>query len=320
MVLSSCFKEEEGIEPVDRGGAIVKTISTGENGDYSDQVFYDIENNVEVKVVDRASWDLGFETTPTGVVVRLNTSNTMQASKTGETDFSAISDITTFPLDYYWDRSDGSVDSVALKDWIIGGVPTNEVFILDLGETVDLVQRGFRKLQILGVTATDFTIRYANIDGSNEQTRVIPKEVNKNQTCFSFSGAGSVVNIEPDANDWDLLFTQYLHTFYDSDPEIYYSVHGVLLNPTKTKGARVFDKEFSEISISDVAVYPLTNKLDVIGYEWKLFDFATELYTVDITKNYIIQDRSGAYYKMRFTDFYNTGGVKGNPQFELVKL
>ena len=320
LLLTSCFKEEVAIEPFDRGGAITKTISTGTNGDYSNQVFYDIGNNQEVKVVDRTTWDLGFETSPTGTTIRLNTGNTMQASKTGVTDFNSITDITSITLDWFWDRSCGSSDSVALKDWISGGTPSNEVFIVDLGETPNLVARGFKKIQILGMTVTDFTIKYANINGSNEHTLVIPKETSKNQTCFSFAGNGSIVSIEPDANDWDILFGQYLHTFHDSDPEIYYSVNGVLLNPKNVKAAKVFDKEYSSISIDDVSLYPLQIESDVIGYEWKIFDFVTELYTVDPAKNYIIQDRNGIYYKLRFVDFYNTGGVKGNPKFEIKAL
>ncbi|MDB4088694.1 hypothetical protein N9544_03625 [Flavobacteriales bacterium] len=320
LIVTSCFKEESAIEPYDRGDAIIKTISTGTNGDYSNQIFYDIGNNREVKVVDRTTWDLGFETTPTGTSIRLNTANKMQASKTGITNFSSIADITTMTLNYFWDRSGGSADSVALKDWIIAGVTTNEVFIVDLGETPALSLRGFKKLQVLGMTSTEFTIKYSNIDGSNEHTLLIPKDISKNQTCFSFAGNGKVVSIEPDAGDWDVLFSQYLHTFYDSDPVVSYSVNGVLLNPSNVKAAEVFDKEYASITIDDVSSYTLTNELDVIGYDWKLFDFDTQIYQVDPSKCYIIQDRNGFYFKLRFVDFYNIAGIKGYPKFEMKGL
>lgn len=319
-LFTSCFKEEVPIEPYDRGGATIKTIETGNNGDYSNQIFYDINDNKEVKVVNRTTWDLGFETTPAGTLVRLNTANLMQASKTGETDFTAITDISSLTLNWFWDRSNGSTDSVALNDWIIAGVPTNEVFIIDLGEKPSLAARGYKKMQVLGMTATDFTIKYANVDGTNEHTLVISKDNTKNQTCFSFAGNGSVVNIEPNKGDWDVLFTQYLHTFNDSDPSVYYSVNGVLLNPTNVKAAKVFDKEFASITIDDVATYPLESNWDEIGYDWKSFDFVTEIYTIEPQKNYIIQDRNGLYYKLRFVDFYSDGGIKGYPKFEVKGL
>ena len=320
FTITSCFKEENPIDPFDRGDAVTKTINTGNNGDYGDQIFYDLSGNREVKVIDRTSWDLAFETAAGSEIVRLNEASKMQASKTGITDFNAITNLTSLTLTFDWDKASGSEDSLALKDWITAGVPSNEVFIIDLGETPNLAVRGYKKLQILGVTATDFTIKYANINGSNEHTKTIPKQTAKNHTCFSFSGDGNVVDAEPDNDSWDLLFTQYLHTFYDSDPAVSYSVNGVLLNPKSVKAAKVFDKDFSAITISDVANYPLLSDWNTIGYDWKIFDFDTEIYQVDVTKNYIIKDRLGFYFKLRFVDFYNDSGIKGYPKFEFVRL
>ncbi len=320
VVATSCFKEEDPITPFDRGDSITQVISTGDNGDYGDQVFYDISGNKVVKVIDRTSWDLGFETSPTGTTVRLNGANKMQASKTGITDFNAITNITSLTLTFDWDRASGSQDSVALLDWISGGIPTNEVFIIDRGETPSLSVRGFKKLQIISVNATEYVIKYANVNGSNEQTKTIPKQTDKNFTCFSLAGNGDIVNAEPDADDWDLVFTQYLHTFYDSDPAVYYSVNGVLLNPKNVKAALVSDKNYADITINEVSTHPLSGFWNTIGYDWKIFDFDTELYQIDFNKSYLILDRKGLYYKLRFIDFYNSSGVKGFPKFEFQKL
>ena len=320
VVATSCFKEEDPITPFDRGNSTTQVISTGNNGDYGDQVYYSISDNNVVKVVDRTSWDLGFETTSAGTVVRLNGANKMQASTTGITDFTAVTNLTSLTLTFDWDKASGSVDSVALMDWISGGVATNEVFIVDRGETPSLSSRGYKKVQILSVTNTEYVIRYANVDGSNDQTKTIPKQLNKNFTCFSLAGSGDVINAEPDADDWDLVFTQYMHTFYDSDPYVYYSVNGVLLNPKNVKAALVLDKAYSDITIDEVSTNPLSGFWNRIGYDWKIFDFTTELYQIDFNKSYLLLDRKGFYYKLRFIDFYNSSGIKGYPKFEFEKL
>lgn len=320
VLVSSCFKEEDPIKPFDRGDSITQVISTGSTGDYGDQVYFDFSANRVVKVIDRTSWDLAFETSPTGTIVRLNGSNIMQASKTGITDFNAVTNLTSLNLTFDWDKASGSTDSVALKDWIVNGIPTNEVFIIDRGEKPDLSFRGFKKLQILSASTTEYQIRYANVDGSNEQTKTIPKLTAKNFTNFSFDGSGDVVDKEPDAADWDIVFTQYLHTFYDSEPAVYYSVNGVLLNAKNVKAVEIRNKNYTEITLNDVARFPLSDNWNAIGYEWKIFDFITEIYTIDFTRNYIVQDRNGFYYKMRFIDFYNDSGIKGHPKFEFVKL
>lgn len=320
VIATSCFKEENPITPFDRGDAITQVISTGDDGKYGDQVYFDISGNKVVKVIDRTSWDLGFETTPTGTTIRLNGSNIMQASKTGITDFTAITNFTTLNLTFDWDRANGSEDSVALLDWISGGTPTNEVFIVDRGTTPNLAARGFKKLQVISVNSNEYLIRYANVDGSNEQTKTIPKQTSKNFTCFSFDGNGDIVDAEPDAAGWDIVFTQYLHTFYDSDPAINYSVNGVLLNPKNVKATLISDKNYDDITIDEVSTNPLSGYWNAIGFDWKIFDFGTELFQIDFNKNYIILDRKGFYYKLRFIDFYNASGVKGHPKFEFEKL
>lgn len=322
LILFSCFKEEEPIAPFDRGEVITRTINTntGNNGDYGKQIFFDFEANKIVRTNDRNAWDLAFDTKSDDRYVRINTASKMQVAKTGQTDFNGFTSLSGLSLVFDWDKASGSTDSLALKDWIIGGVPTNEVFVIDLGENPNLTIRGFRKMQILAVSPTDYTVKYANIDGSNEQTKSIPKDSDKNHTCFTFSGAGSVVDIEPNTDDWDVVFTQYFHTFYDSDPAISYSVNGVLLNHNKVKAVKVKDKTFENTSFSDLSLYTLTNNWNVIGYDWKTFDFGTTVYEMDPTNNYLIQSRNGIYYKLRFIDFYSDMGIKGYPKFEFIGL
>lgn len=318
--LTSCEKEEEPIQPFDRGATKVVSINTGVNGDYSKQIFYDLNANEIVKTVDRISWDLGFESAPTGVNVTLNSSNKMQAARTAYSDFYGFTSLQGMTLDYKWDHSSGLADSLALKDWLSNGLPTNKVFVVDRGDAPDASARGLKKLQILSATATEYTIKYANINGTDEHTFVVTKDGTKNNTCFTFDNGGAIVDVEPNKNDWDVLFTQYTYSFYVADPPLPYMVNGTLLNRTVCKAVKVFDKNFQDITIDDVSDYTLNDTLDVVGYDWKYFDMATSQYSVYDYKNYILQDKLGFYYKLRFVDFYDDQGIKGTPKFEIERL
>ena len=64
----------------------------------------------------------------------------------------------------------------------------------------------------------------------------------------------------------------------------------------------------------------LTNQSDVIGYDWKYYDFDDGVYTIEPDHNYVIRDRDGFIYKLRYIDFYSDLGEKGYPTFEFVRL
>lgn len=320
IVFTSCLKEEEPIPPFDRGGIQLGGIDINDNADYSKQIYYDIDKNEVVRTVDRSSWDLAFETTPTGVNILTNTASKVTVSKTGETNFNAVTDLSALSLNYKWDDASGNEDSLALRDWIFGGVPTNEVFVVDRGEKPSLVARGFKKLKVVSVNSSEFVIEYANINGTDFQTKTIPKNTNKHYTAFSFDEGGKIVEVEPNKTEWDFVITQYLATFYDLTPQLSYSVNGILINKKECKGVKVFDKEFSEISLSDVGVYLLNDSANVIGFEWKQYDFDEATYAVVPGMNYILQSKKGLYYKLRMVDFYSTTGLKGSPRFEFELL
>ena len=58
----------------------------------------------------------------------------------------------------------------------------------------------------------------------------------------------------------------------------------------------------------------------MIGYDWKYYNLDAALYTIEPGLAYVIRDRDGFYYKLRFIDFYSEAGEKGYPKFEYVRL
>ena len=74
-------------------------------------------------------------------------------------------------------------------------------------------------------------------------------------------------------------------------------------------------------TIDDAIIFSgFSNKKNIIGYNWKYFDFDTQTYTVKTYITYVIRNNSNEYYKMRFIDFYNEVGEKGFPKIEIQKL
>jgi hypothetical protein len=159
---------------------------------------------------------------------------------------------------------------------------------------------------------------FANLDGTNDITMNITKDVNYNFSFLSLNG--NITSIEPLKENWDLTFTQYTYIFYDQTPITPYIVTGCLSNRNKVEVAKVFDKDFADITFADVNNYSFSSDIDAIGYSWKEYDFDTSSYIIYYTKNYIIKTTEGKYYKLHFIDFYDGLGVKGTPTFEFQEL
>jgi hypothetical protein len=99
-----------------------------------------------------------------------------------------------------------------------------------------------------------------------------------------------------------------------------YLVTGVLLNPYKTVAAMDTIHQFEEVSFNIAEKQNFVIQKDIIGYEWKDYDFDNGMYQVDPEKIYILKNRIGYYYKLRFIDYYNSTGEKGFPTFEFLRL
>ncbi|MGQ9864408.1 MAG: hypothetical protein ACUVRD_08030 [Bacteroidia bacterium] len=139
------------------------------------------------------------------------------------------------------------------------------------------------------------------------------------ESLFRFTPQGLVrVSIPP----WHVSFTRYVHPFYDQPIEFrFYPVIGVLLGDN-VEGAVVSSqtKPFAAFSADDINQVSFTARRDVIGYDWKRFDFSQNTYTIDTTRYYVLRIAPFAYWKMRFLDFYGPSGEKGIVTVEILPL
>jgi hypothetical protein len=310
FIYTGCLKKEIAV-PAHEAGDVL-TASVNMDADYKWQIYYDLEQNKVVSQNLKTDWDLGFETSGNGFHVVLNSSKSMAVYNTGTSDFESLTDTSGFFAHKAWDAVSGNTDSTAFGDWRT----TKPVYLVDRGYNSAGISQGIGKIQVLAYDNQSFTIKYANLDNSNENTLVLTKDSSFNYLFFSFDNG--TVSIEPPKTTWDICFTQYTELLPDGNTSIHYLVTGVLLNSHKTSASINNTYTFDEVNLATAKSTPLSQALNAIGYSWKAFNGSN--YTINTTFNYIIKTSEGMYYKLRFIDFYNQSGEKGNPKFEFQQL
>ncbi len=308
-LFSSCFKEDNPVQLQPAGDAKVFQISMG--ADYHRQVYFDF-NSTDTTGSEHTCWDLSFESSDSGWHVWINGSNEAFIANTDTQDFEAVTD--TAGAIWTIDNPDWNIDSTAIGDWRTFRI----VYILDRG-AAKLSGDRFKKIIFQSVNSTQYEIQYANLDGSGLIIYDISKTAGNSFVYFTFDNGGEMKNIEPNNFFWDVLFTRYKTVFYNVDPPLPYLVTGILINPNISVSVDS-SMNFADINYQIAASLSYSNKRDIIGYNWKYYDFSTQAYVVRPYYNYIIRDMEGVYWKLHFIDFYNSIGEKGYPQFEYQRL
>nr|WP_294860672.1 HmuY family protein [uncultured Fluviicola sp.] len=306
-ILGACFKKEIPVQkPVT--GATTMQIELG--GNYANQIYYDLETNSILRQNNREVWDLAFEAGENGFHILLNESRIMAAALSDETDITALT--SDAGLTYTWDFHTGNLDSTAIGDWQSLG----KVYAIDLGTGLSGTNLGKKKLKVVSVNSTEYQIQFADLSSSTIQSFTVPKSTTAGFTYFSMTGSGALKDIEPNKETWDLVFTAYCHVFDSHTP---YSVVGVLSNRYGVKVQEV-SVPFAELKHSDIVESAFENRINVIGYDWKTYNFDNGTYVVNSNRTFVVKTVLGRYYKLRFVDYYDVNGVKGAPKFELQEL
>lgn len=306
-LVSACFKKELPVQkPV--SGASTSQVEMG--GNYANQIYYDLETNTIIRKNNREVWDLAFEAGENGFHVLLNESRLMAAALSSETDINALT--SDAGLTYTWDYHTGNLDSTAIGDWRNVG----KVYAIDLGTSLSGSNLGKKKLKVISVSATEYQVQFADLSATSFQTYTVPKSATAGFTYLSLTGSGSLLDIEPDKETWDLLFTSYCHVFDSHTP---YSVVGVLSNRYGVKVQEV-SIPFADLKYSDIQDANFPSRINVIGYDWKVYDFDNGNYTVNSNRTFVVKTVNSRYFKLRFIDFYDDNGIKGAPKFELQEL
>ena len=317
VFLSSCFRKDELVLPHSPGSVKTDTIPMSNN--YKFQVYVDLDSNTIVNQNLKTESDLGFECTPSGWKIILNTADFMKAADLGVVTFGQAQD--TSHAVWKFDKSDGNPDSLAFGTWyqVKNGdtVSNDHVYAIDRGFDENANPLGIFQVIFDSLANNRYYFRFAPINGGNINSGVVEKEGIVNYMYFTLSAGGSVKRLEPSKDKYDLLFTQYTTLLYTDIGEPYpYLVTGVLTNRNDVEVAIDTLHEFSTITLPQAELLSYSKSLDVIGYEWKSYNFESGAYTVNSNKTYIIRNNDGLTYKLRFVGFYNSNGEKGFPVIE----
>jgi hypothetical protein len=302
IVLTSCLKEYP--VPSNYSPSVGQVqLEMGET--YKNQVYFDLENNNVVAIKDKDAWDIAFARSDTTNHLILNSAKIMGAIHLPNHNL------------------DDQVNT-ATEDWIYespeGHYNESPFYQFDNKSGVYLINGGMNYLgQHQGFYTLSATMQDESVHvewrrvGTTETQEIV---LNRN-TAYNYVGlnltTATEVEIEPPFATWDLKFSVYTHIFDGHSP---YSVVGVLLNPNHVSAEKT-ELLWNAIQLNDFENANLSYNLNIIGYDWKEFNFDQNIFEVFTNFTYLIQSRNGYYFAIRFIDFYNANGVKGFPTFEV---
>ena len=328
LFLTACFTEDELITLPDYQPGETEVLHL-ENSMYSHVSYIDILENTVRSSEYKTQWDLCLSCTDTATSIYLNAAKRMYAAETGTTDFNAITELTGNE-DWKWDFPNGQPDSTALRaasEYTDGLFFTSgKVYIIDRGIDELGTPQGYQKLVVENVSETEYSVRFANLNGNNETTKTITKEGAAFQKQFSFDGGGTINKFEPAKDAWHLKFTQYTTwLFTDEGEAVPYFVQGVLLNSEAGLQIAVDSiSGFENLDITHFNNYEYTNQRDFIGHEWKTVTVDMETmqasYKVNPEITYLIKIDPTTSYKFHFLSYVNELNQKGFPVFEFQRL
>lgn len=323
LLLTSCFKEDDIVEPHPRGNITEVTIGLTQNYQY--QIFYDLSESAITGNQLKTSHDLLLDNSPEGWRVWLNSALFIRLAHTGLTDFEAVSDTTGAV--WLFDKSDGNPDSNAVGVWLdtTNFESRREVMLLDRGIDIAGRPRGIYKFVIDSVNESSWWLRFGKLTDTLYTSIEVRKSDSTRFTAVLFDGEGSVLTAEPPSANWDLLFTQYTTLLFTDIGEAYpYLVTGVLINQQRIEVSIDTVTSFDAIDLTFAASATYNGNLDAIGYDWKKVQgdvtSGNVTYIVRTNVTYLIRESSGYFYKLRFTGFYSDSGEKGYPRFEFQRL
>jgi hypothetical protein len=309
FLFSSCRKEELPVSKKERGDLVSKRIDLGEK--YVNQVWFNLSTAEIISVNNKFEWDIAFSNDINNLIIKLNTSKLTQAAfvENGEINQNYSLPTSAFKIDH----PSGISDSLAMYNW----QNQNGIYVIDLGFDVLGNALGFYNLQIISFTNNKYLIKYRNHTENNSIEKEITLNSDYNFQYFSFS-KNDVLIVEPKKTEYDIVFTQFTNIFYN--PYQPYLVSGVLINPYLVKNYEENNIDFENFGFENIDYFKFSHQSDLIGFDWKYYNFDKNAYEIVKNKVYIIQNKDGNVFKLHFLDFYDENGKVGFPLFQYDQI
>lgn len=304
--------------------------STSMNMLYTNQVFYSLDNG-EVANIDNNDWELGFSMYGNGAAgsaILLNEATATLWAYPGDTSEWASFDTTGYVsweqllnTDTSWTNGAFNVHRGAAGGLDLGwGVlnPLNNYWTFgDSLYLAKLSDNSFVKIWILSLKSGVWEYKYANIDGSNEQTFSIAKSNYPNRNFVYHSILNNqIIDREPDNTTWDMMFAK--HTDYISYANQYVSVTSVF-NNRNVSSAKAYELDYASASTSLTPQTDFTTNINNIGREWKKYSSATGWLVYDSIAYFVYDEDNTNFYRLVFTGFGGMGTGKSYFNKELLQ-
>lgn len=288
---------------------------------YANQVYYSLANGT-VAEVSNTNWDLALSMHghgAAGSAILINEGNMTLWAYPGDTTNWSTFDTTGYAN---WERllnSDTSWTNGALNvrrgargvfdmGWGLLNPQNNFWTFGDSLYLAKLDDNSYRKLWIVSLKTGVWEFKYANIDGSNEQTFTIAKSAYPNRNFVYHSmKTNTTIDREPDNTTWDIMFGK--HTDYINPPGMYVNVTGVF-NNRNVWSAKAHLADSASAATATQAQTDLNQNVINIGREWK--KRVQGNWVVNDTIAYFVYDNDSTnFYRIQFTGF-ESGFGPGN--------
>ena len=288
------------------------SISSGSSN--TRQVWYSFENG-EVKHNDLSEWHIAFqiEGIYSSILFNSATGNELYVYPNGEiSDWEKVdtNGLSTWPAlynaDSSWNLGAFNVNIRTDDDFDLGWGQYNVNTHNILGDSIYIVKFNegkALKIRIDKLAGGEYFFTYANLDGSDEISTSIKKGTYEGKNFGYYNlVTQKEVDIEPIAKDWDLLFTKYT-TMVSMGPgaTMPYNVFGIL-NNGGMRVEKVHPIENPD-SYEDYSSLPFQSPMNVIGYNWKKFDFQNSKYLIEDSTVYIIETADLSIWKLILTGY-----------------
>lgn len=279
---------------------------------YTNQTFYSLTNG-DVATIAAADWDLAFDASSFGSSIRINGAMGCELYQYANGDTSDWGNIDTsglgnWPVLYNSDTawSIGAFNRNTDNNFDLGWGTYSVITHVVTGDKLFLMKLSngdWKQIWIQRLEGGTFYFRHANLDGTGEVNLNVAKAdyTDRNFAYYSF-GTGNFADLEPQSSSWDLLFTRYIG---ELAPFVYYGVSGVL----SSSGVTVAEVPGVDPQSNQWNGQAYDDDLNVIGYDWKDFDFQAG-WLIQDSLVYFIQDLNEVIWRINFTGF--GGSANGN--------
>ena len=290
ITIVSCFPKEEKVEPSPR---IYQSVSVDAGPTKNDVLFYSLDAGRIVAKASPIEWDLYID----NEVIRINYFRSMSVAKTNK-NWEEINDTSGLSFSFLTDQISDTLSQWELSD--------NQIYVLNMGLDNEYEPLGFMVFQA-SRTSDGVILKYRDLDGTNEWTNQISED------HFYYHLKNEQPLNLPNDKEYDIALGKYTDYITVDNISQDYTIYGAIVG---NASAYLLDDDFETIEANDFDENQLSNRKDIIGWDWKRFNLEKNAYEILPKMTYMISTNSDYLCKLRFVDYLNDQGISGHPTFE----